>query len=149
MSRITADEADKRRKFALACWRKNPKLSVPKMNDLIKKEFKGRMNTQHLYAIRKEVWKELGLGDDGEPKKKKGGGDGVAVAREPAAAYSAARSSATKPVGDHEPVVISLRSRDDGPAIAHAFEIARERGLCDVSVELTDKYAILERALAS
>lgn len=68
MPKISQDESVARRQYALEQWRKNPVMAVPRMNNLIYKKFAGRMNHQQLYAMRRELWTELGINDDGLKK---------------------------------------------------------------------------------
>lgn len=168
MAKISEAEGEKRRKFAEAEWRKNPKLSIPKMNDRIYEKFEGRLNGQHLYALRAEVRRDIGWTPHGAATKvsKKAApvkaSSKASVKAPPAAAARAAAREAeahrdqspTTPIGDEDgasrgssATLIELHTPAEASFLKEVFDRLRSDGLCKLDIDFHgDKYAIIEKA---
>jgi hypothetical protein len=145
MPKFSADKTAIREKWVIEAFKKDPRISGPKMAKMIKKELKASMRTVRVYELRDQVLKELGwTKSEGRPVPPNGTfleqahrtGEGIENA--PALSGNPLEGRCVIPVAD----------TNEGIHTQRVLAFMNEKGFFTPKVKveaITDRYVIIAR----
>jgi hypothetical protein len=143
MARFTAEKTEERETWVRKHFMKDPQISGPEMNKLIKKELKASMRATRIYELRDEVLKKLGWKKDRRGNPQPPNGHYSEQANREAEGVAPPTTLADPLIGR---CVIPVEDVTDGVSFQQKIQFMNEKGFLKpkVNVEaVTGSYVII------